>query len=81
MSDPLIKKIVASKIDYIHISVPCECPKICKRTEHLYGSCGELHNREERRSSHCNDGGEINIIVDNSTQRPFFNIKPKKPLH
>ena len=72
-----MKDIIASKIDYIHISVPCSQPRLCKRQEHLYGSCGELHNREEERTNHCLGSENINIIIDNSTRRPFFNIKMK----
>ena len=58
-----MEEIEATKIDYIHITVPCKTPKICKRDEHLYGSCGELHNREEERGSHCLDGANIKIII------------------
>ncbi len=66
-----IKEIYASKIDYQHIRVPCETPKICKRDEHCYGSCGELHNRIESRKSHCSSGENIRIIIDKKTLRPF----------
>ena len=72
-----MKEIVATKVDYIHITIPCSRPKICKRKTHLYGSCGELHNREENRGSHCEDGENIKIIINNDTRRPFFNVKKK----
>ena len=73
-----MKEVFATKVDYIHITIPCSNPKICKRKEHLYGSCGELQNREEDRGSHCEEGENIKIIINNDTRRPFFNIKKKK---
>jgi hypothetical protein len=70
----MIKKVIASKIDYTHITVPCENPKKCKRKTHVYGSCAELHNRVESRGSHCIDGKNIHIVINNETQRPFYPI-------
>ena len=58
-----MKEVFATKVDYIHITIPCSNPKICKRKEHLYGSCGELQNREEDRGSHCEEGENIKIII------------------
>jgi hypothetical protein len=72
--------IVATKINNIHITVPCMNQDECKTDIHLYGSCGELHDRVEKRVSHCPPNEEINIIIDKSTRRPFFNIKQENTL-
>jgi len=74
----MTNKIIATKIDYTHITVLCNNPKKCKRKTHLYGSCGELHNRTESRGSHCGDINNIEIIIDTTTQRPFKITKGKR---
>jgi len=48
--------------------------KSAKPNIHTHGSCGELHNRIETRSSHCTFNNEqVNIHITDETKRPFGN--------
>jgi len=43
-----------------------------KKRIHVHGSCDNLHNRKEHRSSHCDDriyNGSFEIIIDDGTIR------------
>ena len=60
-------KVHAFAVDDVHITV-C-CPHHRRKTFHRHGSCGNLLNREEHRSSHCEHMGDYTIVIDDDTIR------------
>ena len=67
--DPDVERIVTVVAKTITpISITYECP-LCNRI-HNHGSTGEVHNRIESRTSHCNMvSHDVNIHITDNTVR------------
>lgn len=59
--------IHAYAIDTTHIYFKCPCCK--KKTIHRHGSCRNLMNRLEHRSSHCPSLSDYYLVIDDDTIR------------
>ena len=62
-------QVHAFACDTQHIHYTCnECHGI-----HCHGSDGNLNNRTENRLSHCNGGEDVQIVIDDTTNK---RVKP-----
>jgi hypothetical protein len=68
-----MKTVHASLVTDATIRVRCAC----RQGFHLFGSNGDLSDRQEHRSSHCERyQGPLCIVIDEDTERVHTN-KPK----